>query len=175
MGNIATNNIEEVFLSGNPFKTRQTMTNCIRDKNADSCNIPLMKKTIILDVKDWDTIHDMKVRVQDKEAISRDRQIILYAGMMKKTIMLDAKDLDTIHDIKLLVLDKEPISFDQQIIIFAGMFSSHVTECKNLSVEDRTRISNEVREWYTIQDIRTAISSMWEDPEAEHVLSNNIK
>ncbi|XP_058094641.1 polyubiquitin 11-like [Magnolia sinica] len=164
MDSIATN-LQEISISRNNLKNVQTMVD-YGSQNASTINllvqsggkmqiyvkIPLIKKTIVLEVKNWDTVHNVKACVQEKQAVPPDRQTLIYAG-------------------KLLEDSQSLASYNiQNGTTLHAVFRP--SDGMQIFVSRRTGdvIKLEVKTWYTIRDIKTTIESMLGTPQHQQML-----
>ncbi|XP_058094639.1 polyubiquitin 11-like [Magnolia sinica] len=164
MDSIATN-VQETFLSGNNLKDVHTMVK-YGSQDAATLNllvhsgvkmqinvkIPLVKTTIGLEVKNCDTIYNIKARVQEEEAIPPDRQTLIYAGkLLEDSLSLASYNIQNGATLYAIFRPSDGM----QIFV---------------SRQTGDAIKLEVKAWYTIRDIKTTIESTLGTPQHQQML-----
>uniref|UniRef100_A0A0E0J0W5 non-specific serine/threonine protein kinase n=1 Tax=Oryza nivara TaxID=4536 RepID=A0A0E0J0W5_ORYNI len=113
-----------------------------------SVKIPSIAKTIELSVKKSDIVADVKLQIELKEGIHLDNQILMYAG----------RHLG-----------------DSQILSECGLSDDHIlhvlpTKCVYINIRDTRTVRVDVRNWYTVADVKLMVETMFGFPECSQIL-----
>jgi ubiquitin C len=117
-----------------------------------SVKIPSIAKTIELSVKKSDIVADVKLQIELKEGIHLDNQILMYAGRhLGDSQILSECGLSDDHILHVLVSPADKM-------------------CVYINIRDTRTVRVDVRNWYTVADVKLMVETMFGFPECSQIL-----
>uniref|UniRef100_A0A0E0BHV2 non-specific serine/threonine protein kinase n=1 Tax=Oryza glumipatula TaxID=40148 RepID=A0A0E0BHV2_9ORYZ len=132
--------------------TSSAVTNHTVDGMCISVKIPSIAKTIELSVKKSDIVADVKLQIELKEGIHLDNQILMYAGRhLGDSQILSECGLSDDHILHVLVSPADKM-------------------CVYINIRDTRTVRVDVRNWYTVADVKLMVETMFGFPECSQIL-----